>query len=871
MSQADIATLGIRVTTDGVSSATIQLNGLTNASERSETSTKRLASASESLSSSVNKLAKLYAAYISIQQLFDVAKLSARYETLGVSMNTVGSNAGYSSGQMKQFQSDLEQTGITAIGAREALTKMASAQLDLAKASDLGRVAQDAAVIANVNSTDAFESMVRAIQTGQTEILHTLGLNVSFENAYKRLASQLGKTTTELTTAEKLQARLNETLRIGAQNSGVYEAAMGTAGKQLKSTERYIKNLKTKFGEIFNDALIIGVSDFTRELKKANGELDDSKVSGKVKEWQQSIASIYTYTVAVAKSIFGIGVLIGNSLGVIWTSWMSLAQRAYYTVIGNHEAAAAVVTKTNAEIADRVKLAGQVYDSINSTLSAESNLEAERQQNAAKDLEDSQKIEEYRKKLGNATREETRAQEALASARKKLTDELKPAEDALRKYSSAIQGFGETIISVSKDAYAKGLENFKSLATEAGVINTSAFTGPLQQYLGSINKVSETKIKAINAEIEGYSRIRDALANSSDKEAQNKAIEYTNKITELTQEQVEVKKNAAKQELDAYSELYKDLENLEKTFVEQTKSDMKLLQSTLDQFATAMADFEKTSPEYKKLSATDKYSQESSTLAKSFEEISSRNVLTADDYQKKMQDLINLQQKVIDLRKTVPKEGIGAGAFKITDEKAYNDALKFLDQIKEQIEQTGNARIADDMQKLTQIQALKAEIGAYIGEMQSNLAILEQQALDTSNALVFNPGTGALDIISQMVTKMDELTVAATRAAAEVARVQSIGAGVSVSGVGAPTAAAQTTVGAPIQGSYDIGTSYVPKTGIYMLHQGEEVKRKTDASSNSSSLTIAEGAIVIHTQAKDAKSIVKELIPELRLQLGRLR
>lgn len=226
-------------------------------------------------------------------KLFDLAKeaamLNARYTTLGVTMQVVGANAGYTADEMARYEQQLQKNGIAMIESRETLTKMASAHMDLAEAAKLSRVAQDAAVIGGINSSDAFNRMVDGIRSGEVEILKTIGINVNFEQSYKKLAQQLGKTSDELTETEKVMARTNAVIEKGADIAGAYEAAMGTAGKQVTSMQRYIDNLKVTAGEVFQDLLIVAVTQFTGALKDANTEAERLQQEGKLKEWGRDV------------------------------------------------------------------------------------------------------------------------------------------------------------------------------------------------------------------------------------------------------------------------------------------------------------------------------------------------------------------------------------------------------------------------------------------------------------------------------------------------------------------------------------------------------------------------------------------------------
>jgi lambda family phage tail tape measure protein len=220
--------------------------------------------------------------------LKESAMLAARYETLGVVMGVVGNNAGYTRAEMDQFEASLRKTGITAIESRNNLSAMASANMDLSKASQLARMAQDAAVVGNVNSSEAFKQMIFGIKSAQVEVLRTIGINVSFENSYKKTAEQLGKNTADLNENEKMQSRLNAVLAQAPSIAGVYEESLTTVGKKLASTSRYSEDAQVKIGAIFQPAMVLLVDTYTAALKGVNAELDNTDV---IEKWARVIKS----------------------------------------------------------------------------------------------------------------------------------------------------------------------------------------------------------------------------------------------------------------------------------------------------------------------------------------------------------------------------------------------------------------------------------------------------------------------------------------------------------------------------------------------------------------------------------------------------
>lgn len=335
----DIAVLGLEVRSDGVVVASNRLQQLTREGRNAENSTSKLSSATSALTGYLKAAAAAFGLYKLAEYAKESALLAARYQTLGVVMNTVGATAGYTNAQMAGFEKTLQKQGIAMVESRQVLTQMAQAHLDLGKASELARVAQDAATIGGINSSEAFERMVSGIQKGETEILKTIGINVNFEQSYNKMALTLGKSRDALTENEKSAARMNSVLERGKDIAGVYEAAMGTAGKQLTSMKRYIDNLKVTAGSVFNDILIVGVQAFTGVLKEANTEAEKLQQQNKLAEWGQRIVEVMAVVAdgvtIVVKSIYSL-----VSIGVAgFTQLYHAAESFSFALIGDFKGA----------------------------------------------------------------------------------------------------------------------------------------------------------------------------------------------------------------------------------------------------------------------------------------------------------------------------------------------------------------------------------------------------------------------------------------------------------------------------------------------------------------------------------------------------
>lgn len=159
------------------------------------------------------------------------------------------------------------------LGVAQNLTaQFVRSNLDLAKASDLARVAQDAAVISGRNSTEVLDDLVHGITTQNTQVLRNAGIQVNATKAQDEYAASIGKSRSQLTEAEKAQATLNAVLAEGGKVAGAYKLAMEEPGKVLRSFPRIIDDIKISVGQGLVQAfgpLILQTYDLAKALSKA--------------------------------------------------------------------------------------------------------------------------------------------------------------------------------------------------------------------------------------------------------------------------------------------------------------------------------------------------------------------------------------------------------------------------------------------------------------------------------------------------------------------------------------------------------------------------------------------------------------------------
>lgn len=228
-------------------------------------------------SAAVSMAAKVGVAFAGLK-LADRAKdavlLASRYEQMGLVMETVGRNAGRSTVELAALDQMLQETGISAMQSRNNLIKMMSANIDLAQATKLARLAQDAAVIGNTNSSEAFERLITGIQTAQVETLRNMGLNVDFAGSYDKLAKELDTTADALNEQQRIQARTNAAMEAGANIAGVYETSLDNALKKLGSTSRVVENIILGLGENALPAFGAGVDAYAASLDFLQNNID---------------------------------------------------------------------------------------------------------------------------------------------------------------------------------------------------------------------------------------------------------------------------------------------------------------------------------------------------------------------------------------------------------------------------------------------------------------------------------------------------------------------------------------------------------------------------------------------------------------------
>ncbi len=202
-------------------------------------------------------------------------KTAARVQEMALVVGMLGERAGYTNEQIDASIEAITELGIRTDVAQQLTSQFLRYELDLADSIDLARIAQDAAVLSMQDSSDTLNQMIHGITTFNVRVLRTAGLNVRMGDSFDALAESLGKASEDLTNTERIQAALNAVQEEGIRIAGAYETAMEAPGKQLRSMERHVFELKSTIGEellpAFGDAVAV-TTEWLKMLKSAAEE-----------------------------------------------------------------------------------------------------------------------------------------------------------------------------------------------------------------------------------------------------------------------------------------------------------------------------------------------------------------------------------------------------------------------------------------------------------------------------------------------------------------------------------------------------------------------------------------------------------------------
>ena len=282
------------------------------ATDKAKVSADRFAKAIEGVGTAFASigLAKLAGEFQSIVK--ESTLLAARVESLETVFQVVGQRTGATRAFLQALEDKIKSLGITTQKARSSLALLAQAELDLGAATKLTRIAQDAAVIAGINSSEAVERLIIAVQRGDTQLLRNLGIIVDLNDIYSSYATSVGRTVNSLSALEKRQVVINEVLRKGQAIAGTYEASLGDVFKQFTSLDRFVEEAKVSFGEQFLplfQSLVTAATDLAKAFK-ANESL--SRYAADLAVFSATATTTAASVTALVAAVRGAAFLFGG-------------------------------------------------------------------------------------------------------------------------------------------------------------------------------------------------------------------------------------------------------------------------------------------------------------------------------------------------------------------------------------------------------------------------------------------------------------------------------------------------------------------------------------------------------------------------------
>jgi hypothetical protein len=325
MSQ-DNVTIAMRFTVDGkeltaaVSLAKDELDKLTDAAKRSADAADKHSESNKGLIESLGltkkavlELAEAFGAFKVLEYVKEAAQLAASYESLGIAMKIVGNNAGYTGAQMNEFAEKLSNLGMTGEAARNALMKMAQAQMDLTKATELGRMAMDASIVSGKSVEESLQIMIRSVNTGMSMARSGMGITVDYTKALKEYATAHGMVAGQLLKSEQSEARLQALLKQGPTIAGAYAAGVNTYTVQMRLAGVYAEETKLAIGGLFTEAMTLAAMAYTGHLKETNEEMRNLAANKELVNWANDITEAF---VSVADFL----ILTTRTMIALWAS-----------------------------------------------------------------------------------------------------------------------------------------------------------------------------------------------------------------------------------------------------------------------------------------------------------------------------------------------------------------------------------------------------------------------------------------------------------------------------------------------------------------------------------------------------------------------
>lgn len=316
------------------------------------------------------------------KSIIAAAATAARISALNRVFQFTGKNIGYTAKQLDAYKNALIESGIAEKEALGALQRGVQARFSLNKVLVLGRIAQNAAFVAGVQSSRAHIDLMDAILKQRPILLKQFGILVNLVNVYGKAASELNKTRNSLTATEKRTALFNAVVEQATSISGAYVEGMKEVGKRLTSLPRHVQAAQNAMGKGFlpvmgdlvnmmeasQKSIRIAFDEFNRARELPIKEVDDFKNA--VKEISNVLTPMIRGTLIFVQSLItavsGIKIVFASvaaalKLTLVLTDMLATGGKNYDALMKN---IAEGMTGASKNLSNQIEILKELFKNI---------------------------------------------------------------------------------------------------------------------------------------------------------------------------------------------------------------------------------------------------------------------------------------------------------------------------------------------------------------------------------------------------------------------------------------------------------------------------------------------------------------------------
>ena len=260
---------------------------------------KQAAKGMANLQTAVKAVGAAFAAVKSAQFVVELVKSGAAVQRQETAFNNLAAAAGTSGDRIIKAIGTASHHTVSRMDAMTAANK--ALIMDVAKTPEaferLTKVATALGIAMGQDAAKSIDDFIVAAARQEREIADNLGLVVSVEKANVKYAAALGKTTEQLTDAERKQAFLNEMLEQGeAKMSELGDMTLDNAGKMEQASASW-SNAKASVGMMLatlanSTGILDKVALYTQNVTRATEVLNEEGFNLRV--WLESVGTYMT-------------------------------------------------------------------------------------------------------------------------------------------------------------------------------------------------------------------------------------------------------------------------------------------------------------------------------------------------------------------------------------------------------------------------------------------------------------------------------------------------------------------------------------------------------------------------------------------------